>query len=158
MLVSQKISWQCFREEDMRLQFLLIPFAGLLLAADANPPKGLEKFQGTWKLTALVVEGKEIGAEGLKAKLTLKGNKYTYTNGDMTSGGIYKVDPGKKPHTLDIVITEGNDKGKTMPAIYEVEDGLLRICLSFKGKDRPQEFASKAASGTVLETWKKTTE
>jgi hypothetical protein len=69
----------------MRLPFLLIPLAGLLLAADANPPKGLEKFQGTWKLTALVVEGKEIGAEGLKAKLTLKYSLSFFAGGRFTA-------------------------------------------------------------------------
>jgi uncharacterized protein (TIGR03067 family) len=140
----------------MRLHLLLIPLVGLLAAADTLP-KGLKTFQGTWTLGALVVEGKAIPEDGLKkAKLTVKGEMYTFTDGTKTSGGIYKVDPSKKPHTLDIVITKGENKGKTLLAIYEGKGDTLKVCLSFKG-ERPTAFVSEPNSGTVLETWMKST-
>jgi uncharacterized protein (TIGR03067 family) len=140
----------------MRLHLLLIPLVGLLAAAD-DLPKGLKTFQGGWTLSALVVEGKAIPEADLKnAKLTLMGEKYTFTDGAKTSGGIYKVDPTKKPAQLDIVIMKGADKGKTLLAIYERTGDKLKICLSFKGT-RPTAFVSEPKSGTVLETWMKST-
>lgn len=135
---------------------LLVPVAGFLVAADDPIPKGLEKIQGTWVLDSLVVEGKEIPQVNLKnTKLTIKGDKYTFVNGDVTNKGVYKVDATKKPMTLDIVVDEGPDKGKTLPAIYEADGDSLKICLSIKGKLRPEAFGSKADSGVVLESWKK---
>jgi uncharacterized protein (TIGR03067 family) len=143
-----------------RLHLLLLaPIAGLLLAADDPIPKGLEKCQGTWVMDSLVVEGKDIPQANLKkTKLTIKGDKYTFVNVDVTNKGVYKVDPTKKPMTLDIVVAEGPDKGKTLSGIYEVDGDSLKICLSIKGNLRPEAFASKADSGIVLESWKKTKE
>jgi uncharacterized protein (TIGR03067 family) len=139
----------------MRLPLLLVPVLGLIAAADDAPPKGLEKAQGSWVLKGLVVEGKEIKASDLKATLSLKGADYVYTNGDTINKGIYQVDPSKKPMSLDIVCKQGPDKGKTLPAIFEVDGDTMRICLSIKDKERPKDFVSKPESGTVLETWKK---
>jgi uncharacterized protein (TIGR03067 family) len=144
-------------EGVMRLYLLLIPVAGLLLAADDKPPKGLEPFQGSWALASLVVNGKEMDKTELKnTTLSLKGEGYTFAKGTTTNKGTYKVDPTRKPMTLDIIVTDGPDKGKTLPAIYEINGDTMRICLSIKGKDRPTAFESKPDSGTVLETWKKT--
>lgn len=131
---------------------LLLPVIGLLLGAD-DVPKGLEKVQGSWSLAALTVEGKDI--PDAKASLMLKGDKYTFTAGEKVNKGVYKVDVSKKPMALDIVCMEGPDKGKTLPAIFEVEGDSLKICLTIKGKDRPVAFVSKPDSGTVLESWKK---
>jgi uncharacterized protein (TIGR03067 family) len=143
---------------SMRAPVLLVPFVLLLIAAGDPVPEGLKKFQGSWKLKSLLVDGKMIPAEALKnTTLSIKGEKYTFTNGDMKSGGIYKVDITKKPHTLDIVIMEGPDKGKTLPAIYEFKGDGLKICLSLKGK-RPEKFASEPESGVVLESWMKAKE
>jgi uncharacterized protein (TIGR03067 family) len=126
-----------------------------LVAAD-DVPKGLEKAQGAWTLAALTVEGKEI--KDAKGKLTVKGDAYTFMAGDTVNKGVYKVDPSKTPMTLDIICKEGPDKGKTLPAIYEVTGDTMKVCLNIKGKDRPKEFASKPDSGTVLESWKKVKE
>jgi uncharacterized protein (TIGR03067 family) len=123
------------------------------LSAADDVPKGLEKAQGAWSLTSLTVEGKEI--KDAKGKLTLKGDKYTFMSGPITNSGVYKADASKTPTTLDIVCTEGPDKGKTLPAIFEVTGDTMKVCLNIKGKDRPTEFASKADSGLVLETWTK---
>ena len=65
----------------MRWQsLLLVPvfslFAIGIRATADDVPKGLEKMQGSWTLTALTVEGKEI--KDAKGKLTVKGDKYTF--------------------------------------------------------------------------------
>ena len=77
---------------------------GLLMGAD--PPnddakKDLQKLQGQWKLTALMVDGKAITPPPSNTKLVVKGAEYTFTNGG--SGmlrGIYATDPTAKPPTL----------------------------------------------------------
>lgn len=49
----------------------------------------------------------------------------------------------------------------TLPGIYELKDGMLKLCFPFpfEGKfdkigKRPAEFASKAGSSDVLEVYK----
>jgi uncharacterized protein (TIGR03067 family) len=145
-------------EMNMRWQLpvLALVFCTLVFSvrtAAQDVPKGLEKVQGSWVLTALVVEGKEI--KDPKGKLTVKGENYTFSSGDTNNKGVYKVDPTKTPMTLDIICKEGTDKGKTLPAIFEVTGDTMKVCLNIKGKDRPKEFASKPDSGNVLESWKR---
>src|SRR5687768_15839838 len=81
--------------------------AGILPAADDDVPKGLEAVQGAWKLTRLFANGKDIGAPR-NATLEVKGDKFTFRNGDVTQKGTYKVvDPDGKPLAVDIEFTEG---------------------------------------------------
>ena len=117
----------------------------------------LDKFQGSWVSTEYVVDGKPWGERELRTlKLTVKGNVSTFTAGDKVSHGEYKLNAGKSPKELDILLTDGPDRGKVMLAIYEATGDRMRICLGTPGaKERPKEFASKAGQGVTLEGWKR---
>jgi hypothetical protein len=56
---------------------------------------------------------------------------------------------------MDIVGTEGPNKGKTFPAIYELEGDTLRICYALEGTKRPTEF-KVTGEKVLLVTYKKT--
>jgi len=145
----------------MRLHALLIVGAGLLIAADDKgdaAKKDAEKLQGTWKLVSLEVDGKKATKGEIKQeqKMVVEGDKFSSTVDDKHSfKGTFKLDPTKKPKAVDVQVTEGDFKGKTLLGIYDVEKDSLRACYAPPGKERPAEFDSKAGSGLYLYVYKR---
>jgi uncharacterized protein (TIGR03067 family) len=88
-------------------------------------------------------------------KLVIEGNKYTVTFADSVDKGTTKVDATAKPKTMDIMGTEGANKGKTMLAIYEDNGDTMRVCYDLTGKMRPTEFKTTADKPFFLVTWKR---
>jgi len=72
-----------------------------------------------------------------------------------TYEGTFKVDAARTPRTLDLLFTEGPEKGNTALGIYELDGDTWKLCLSVTAKTRPKEFATKAGSGYALETLKR---
>jgi uncharacterized protein (TIGR03067 family) len=104
---------------------------------------------GTWLASAAELGGEKFPDEVRKSiKLVIGDGKYTVTVGKEPDKGTVKVDPSKKPKEVDIVGTEGPNKGKTFLAIYEKTDDTLRVCYDLSGKTRPTEF--KTTKGTQL--------
>jgi uncharacterized protein (TIGR03067 family) len=62
--------------------------------------------------------------------------------------GTYEVDASTTPRGLVIKGVAGPNKGRTIPAIYELEGRTLRICYDLSGGQRPKEF--KSLPGTKL--------
>jgi uncharacterized protein (TIGR03067 family) len=144
----------------MRRQMLLVLTVSLLLAADAADDaakKDLKLFEGTWKITSMEAEGMKLPEDQFKNdKLVCKGNEFTYTDaGGAAHKGTFKIDPTKKPKTMDITFTDGPNKGETMLGIYEISEDTYKLCMKPMSKDRPTEFSSKAGSGQVVEVLKK---
>ncbi len=102
----------------------------------------LKKIEGTWK----VLEGK-IGANALPKALTdkmvliIKNGKYDYDEGHGHDTGNLKDIKGD-PMGMDIVGTEGPNKGKTYLTIYKMDGKNLVICYGLDGK-RPTSFDGK---------------
>jgi uncharacterized protein (TIGR03067 family) len=114
--------------------------------------KEYARFRGTWKIVSMEAEGMKLPEALFKnSRLALEGDRFTHTEGTATYRGTFKLDLTKKPRQIDIVFTEGPEKGKTVLGIYELEGDTYRLCISLTGKERPKEFASKAGSGHVIE-------
>jgi len=143
----------------VKARCLLLLAVGLLLAAgDAKDEvkKELARFEGTWKLVSLETEQNKLTEEALKhLQLKLEGDKFTTFDEGRESHGTFKIDPTKKPKTIDITLTDGPMKGKTMVGIYELEGDTYKLCADILGKNRPTEFAIKPGSGHVLEVLKR---
>src|SRR4051794_35167714 len=82
------------------------------------PSAELKKFTGTWQAVSVFRDGREVQEE--KVILTVKGEKYALQTGKEAVEGTHKLDPAKKPKTIDAVRTAGPDKGKTLLGIYEL--------------------------------------
>lgn len=138
---------------------LLMVLLPTLLAADRAEEavkKELKKFQGDWKFISLEAGGKALPEEGYKdALLTIEGDKHATQNGAVAYSGTLKIDPGKKPKTIDFQFSDGPEKGKTAYGIYEFDGETLKVCVGLVGKDRPAAFVSKPGSGHVLEVLKR---
>lgn len=143
----------------MMMQCLLVAAIPAIVVHEApldDMKKELEKLQGTWKLESVEVEGQKAPPEAFKGvRLTIKGDKFSFTESNTTFGGTFKVDLLKKPNTIDISFTEGPEKGTTTLGIYEVEGDTWKICLNPKGAKRPAEFRAKQGTGEVLEVFKR---
>jgi uncharacterized protein (TIGR03067 family) len=137
----------------------IVVLLGLALAA---PGAGGEKkdggasSNGTWLPTSAVLAGKDFPDKVLASmKLVVKDGKYTVTVGEAVDEGTVKVNPSAKPKTMDILGTEGPNKGKTILAIYELSGDTMRVCYDLGGKDRPTEFKSTPDTKHFLVTYKR---
>jgi uncharacterized protein (TIGR03067 family) len=140
----------------MRARLLLIVAVGLLMAPaapkDDAARKEYQKFTGTWRFVSIEADRAKAEEDVFKnARLIVKGNEFSMIQGAVTYRGTYTVDVSKKPKTIDLVFTDGPEKGKTSLGIYELEGDTCKLCIALTGKDRPKEFVSKPGSGHVLE-------
>lgn len=130
----------------------------LLAAADATDEvkKEVARFEGTWKFVSVEMEKMKLPEEALKhPRLKIEGDKFTVSEENISQSGTFKVDPSKKPKTIDVTFTDGPEKGKTSLGIYELEGDTYKICVDPEGKSRPTEFAIKPGSGHILEVLKR---
>ncbi len=139
----------------------LILAAGLVLAADAPPgdPAQVEKkkFEGTWSLVALEVDGEPVPLDGIEAaRLVVTGDRYSFRLGTARMELRHTVDPTRKPKAIDLAITDGSGEGKVYRGIYELDGDRLKICRSAEpGRLRPTRFATEPGSGLILTVWKR---
>ncbi|HEV3236609.1 MAG TPA: TIGR03067 domain-containing protein [Gemmataceae bacterium] len=134
--------------------FLTLSLPSLSLGADAK--EDAKAINGTWLPSAAELGGEKFPDEVRKTmKLVMDDGKYTVTVGTNPDKGTVKLDPSKKPKEMDIAGTEGPNKGKTIPAIYELTDDTLRICYDLSGKARPSEFMTAKDTKLFLVTYKR---
>ena len=89
-------------------------------------------------------------------KLVVEGDKYAVTVGKSPlDKGTTKIDPAAKPKTMDIIGTDGPNKGKTFLAIYELNGDTLRVCYDLTGKVRPTEFKTRKGELRFLAAYKR---
>jgi uncharacterized protein (TIGR03067 family) len=141
---------------------LWMPLLSMVFLTGAEPEKqnakekALEPFQGTWKLAAFEVEGKQLDIDDFKeTRLTVKGDAFTMSTAAATYKGTFKIDAAKKPKTFDMSFSDGPEKGKTCLGIYEMDGDTWKLCIGLTGKERPKEFATKENSGHALEVLKR---
>jgi uncharacterized protein (TIGR03067 family) len=143
----------------MARSVMLLLAVGFCLAADNGPDavrKEYGRFEGTWRFTAIEVEGMKTPPEYFKgARMICHGDQFTVKEPTATYRGTFHVDVSKKPKQIDVAFAEGPDKGKTLLGIYELEGDTYRVCIGLTGRSRPTEFASKPGSGHVLEVLKR---
>jgi len=123
------------------------------VAQEAGSPaaKELAQFEGTWELVAVEADGNKVPDEVVRGcRFTFKGNSFTAGLGDLNRAGTFKVDPSKKPHTMDITMTSGPQENTTQPAIYSLDGDTLKICGTQPGKERPTDFDTKGKTQTTL--------
>jgi len=140
---------------------MIVPFGAPLLAQDAKDEaikKDRKQYEGTWQVVLLEVNGNKAGEEDAK-KITVineaDGKWALEAEGKVVARGTSVIDPTKKPKTVDLKITEGDDKGKTALGIYEFSADTRKVCLAPPGKERPTEFAAPSGSDHVLAVLKR---
>ena len=118
-------------------------FAAGVLAQDSKDTTNAAALQGTWVITS--VNGQTAPEGSPEMTLTFTGDKYHQTlAGEVNERGAIKLDASKKPMTIDLIITEGSDAGKTQLGIIEVTGDTVRANLDTPGtSQRPTDFTVK---------------
>jgi RNA polymerase sigma-70 factor (ECF subfamily) len=125
-------------------------FAGLLctslLAADAKS----DKLEGTWKVVGGEEGGKAFPTKDVKGEVIITKDTITVQSKEDKRVMRYKVDPSRKPGTIEMTTLEGKDKGETAQGIYQLEGDTLKMAFAPKGQERPTEFSTKAGSKQMM--------
>jgi uncharacterized protein (TIGR03067 family) len=136
---------------------LAVTFAcvGISLSAHADE-KEIKTLDGIWIPQSGELGGAKFPDEMLKTmKLIMKDGTYSVTVGKQDDKGTVKVDTKKKPNEMDIAGTDGPNKGKMFPAIFELDGDTLRICYDLSGKERPTAFKTETGATTLLVVYKR---
>ncbi len=140
---------------------VLFVVTGLTAAGDDKDKAVKEdrkKYEGTWQVISLEVDGNrspEDDAQKITVVNEADGKWAVEVEGKVIARGTSEIDPTKKPKTVDLTMTEGDEKGKTFLGIYEFKDDTRKVCLAQPGKERPAEFAAPAGSGHILAVLKR---
>lgn len=119
-----------------------------------------ERLSGTWRLIRALEDGKEVPEDVARnTRLVTKGDQFTIL-GDTGLGtspsGTFRIDPTKRPKTVDSLQGNGPHKGETILGIYEIiDDDNKRACWAPPGKPRPTDFTSEPGSGHLLQYWRR---
>ena len=128
--------------------------ASLSAFAAGTPDDDTKAVQGNWKPVKAELAGQPMTDDILKSiSLKLDNGKYEVFVGDKPDKGTYTLDSATKPNSITVTGTEGPNKGKTFPAIYELKGDTLRICYDLSGAKRPTEFKSVAGTKLYLVTY-----
>jgi uncharacterized protein (TIGR03067 family) len=156
-MLAMRWKQSLFRKKGdfVKKKILITTITGLLALLPLMTAYSLDdsKFiEGNWLIIEAEIGGKKIPDEGFRGRrLSLKDGKYSSEN-DL---GEYKIDPKAKIRSIDITFTEGSNKGKTILAIYELQNDSLRICYDLDGKSRPKEFMTKSGTKQFMVTYRR---
>ena len=133
------------------LTFVLCLFVTGSVAAQnaAATAKALAPLQGTW---VLMGPGGEPMMPGGELAIIITGDKYAQAvNGEINERGTMKIDFAKKPMTLDLIITEGADAGKTQLGLLEIKGETMMGVLNAPA-DTNRPTAISAEGGLIYFT------
>jgi len=123
---------------------LAVVFATAGVVAGGDDKADLKKFAGTWSVELAKKGGKELPEDEVKkVRFTFTADKMTFSMGDKSKDGSFKIDPTKKPAQIEVMIED-----KSHPGIYKFEGDKLQMCVG--DTERPTEFKSEDGSKTML--------
>jgi uncharacterized protein (TIGR03067 family) len=128
--------------------------AVMMLAADDSKKDGndAKRMEGTWAIESIEVDGQKTPDDEIKRfKLTIEGDRYSLTMEEaVISKGKMKLDSAKKPKTMDITPTDGDNTGQVMAGIYELDGMKLKVCYCGPGGERPDKFSADSGTGRTI--------
>jgi uncharacterized protein (TIGR03067 family) len=131
----------------------------LLATAEGKDDKAeLKKFEGTWQLVSEVMDGKDQPADYVKRIRWIfddKGHWKVEDGGKVIFTGDMKTYPDRDPKAADSTLTnEGDQKGKIVRAIYQLDGDMLKQCWVVEG-ERPRAFDPKPGPGINYSVYKR---
>jgi uncharacterized protein (TIGR03067 family) len=133
-----------------------------IAAAEDSKEEAVKKYhkqiEGTWRVVALEIDGNKTPDADARKFSVVNGADGTWSlhsEGKEIYKGKSTIDPTKKPQTIDLTPTTGDDKDKLHLGIYELGDKTRKLCVAPTGKDRPTEFASKPGTEHILITFER---
>jgi uncharacterized protein (TIGR03067 family) len=119
------------------------------LAADEADAKAI---QGNWEIVSAEIGGELFPVEAFnEVQLVLKEGTYKLAIDE----GIYKLLDADGKKGIDVIGEKGPNKGKTIPAIYEIKGDSMKICYDLAGKTRPSKLETEKGTRQFLATYKR---
>lgn len=138
----------------MKRAFIIVSACLAFAGGDAkeDAKKEQKKLEGKWQVTYVEADGNKQGEEDVKKMtMTFEGDKYTLKmDENIVSKGKTKIDPTKKPKTIDGTPEEGDAIGQVIAAIYEIDGDNLKLCYGQPGQNRPDKFEAGAGTGFTM--------
>lgn len=132
----------------------IIALAVVLIGIGADRPDDGQAIQGNWRPLRAELGGVRMSEAVVKTiRLKLERGKYEAFVGDEPDRGTYVLDSKARPRAITVSGTEGPNRGKTFPAIYELDGDTLRICYDLSGAKRPAKFETTAGTRLYLVTY-----
>jgi uncharacterized protein (TIGR03067 family) len=132
--------------------FLIVAVA--LGAADNDEAVKKEKkaLAGSWTVMSAQRDGDAIPEdEARKLRLVFTEERVTLKQGEKASLLAYRLNPAASPSEIDLVPSDGPQKGKALPGIYELNGDNLKVCFALKpDANRPERFKAPSDSNTML--------
>jgi uncharacterized protein (TIGR03067 family) len=139
-----------------RVLCMAVILLGTVAALAADPPDDAKAIQGDWVPVKAELAGQAQGEAFLKAiRMKLVDGRYEVVVGEQPDKGTYTLDPAAKPKGLTVTGVDGPNKGRMIPAIYELQGDTLRVCYDLSGAKRPEEFKSAAGTQSFLVTYRR---
>lgn len=101
---------------------------------------------GTWVPVAADVAGKPLFVGELRVKyLVLESGAYSIIDrtNHVVDRGSYLVNETAQPATLDIVGRDGPGPGRTLRAIFQLDEDSLTVCYDLDSDERPANMQPK---------------
>jgi len=122
-----------------------------VLMLSSQPPANPQPLQGTWKITALIEDGKSLTDKEIATEFVADGQF-------IIDGNVVSLLPPGQFNRRALIFTTGEEKGlKTLDiagtakgdskGIYSLSGDTMLLCL---GKTRPTDFGADASTGNVL--------
>jgi uncharacterized protein (TIGR03067 family) len=111
------------------------------------------QLQGTWQVvSAKVGVNRDVvplpDEVANRLQLLFSSDKLVLREGLSDKTATFHIDPDQNPRTLDMVHTDGPEKGKTFLAVYQLDGDNLQLCRANPGDQRPASFTP--ANGQML--------
>jgi uncharacterized protein (TIGR03067 family) len=127
-------------------------------AGDDVITKDRKQIEGTWQVTAMVVNGNPVPDDDARKFTVLNRSDGTWAllaDGKEISRGTSSFEPMNKPKTLEFMPSQGVGSGNTYQGIYELAKNTRKMCFAPADRERPTEFASMPGSDHILMTFER---
>jgi len=115
----------------------------------------LHMLNGWWIATEAMLAGRRL-SDDLLDDFSLRLQNGTFVVA--SDIGTFTVDRLAQPAAMDVLLLNGRNRKRFVPAIFERSGGMLRICYDLSGVKRPRQFAAAAGSRLFLATYRLATE
>lgn len=113
-----------------------------------------DNLDGKWKCISALLGGGTFQYKILS--VMVKGKNYSSLVNNQKETGEITLNSDFTPKQMDVIINEGPNQGKTLPAIYDLKNKELTVCYNIIGSNRPAEFSSTKENGFLLLKFQKT--
>ena len=144
------LALQLHAGDPMTVQFKNLRLKSL--GAKEVAASDLQKFNGAWLATEVILNGEAASKDQLEAvEMTFNGTKYHSVWSGGSNSGTFSLNESTAPKMLDME----DESGTKTAAIYELSGNTLRVCYSFNGAPRPTDYTAPADSNRLVAVYRR---